>query len=204
MKSKVRKMGLLLIFILFLILVIIWRIGLIGLWQDGMSFIANNTKDFNDKNGHVIQGEYSILIDLSDLKSNIGKEIYNDGDHKIYVAMVDNTGSVNTGGYRISFRSIGQYSLSGATLISGVHHITLGEHSFTTKMSAQLMVEYKSNIYQGSTFGISGLNFKSGDEFSFYMFPSKAYESKEVSLNEEGIVNITLSNLYENIWSKNN
>jgi len=202
MKGKTKYVFVFILTTLLLIYIIVWRVGLIGLWQEGMAYIANNTHDFNDKNGSLIPGDYSISIDLSDLKSNIGKEIYNDGEYRIYISWMDNTGAINSGGYRIGFRSVGKYSLSGATLISGIHHKTVGEHSFTTEITAKLIAEFKSQSYSSPTYGVTGLNYKSGDDFSFYLFPTKAYESKEVSLEETGTVKLTLSNLYKNIWTK--
>ncbi|WP_256757363.1 hypothetical protein [Cohnella sp. WQ 127256] len=202
MNIKIRNMILFFIVIVGVVITITWRIGLLGLWNEGMSYIVNNTKDYSDKDGRIIQENYTISINLSDLKSNIGKVLYDDGNHKIYIAWVSNSGNINSGGYSIGFRSSGQYSLSGATLISGVHHITLGDHSFTSEMSAQMTAEYKSKKYSSSTSGISGLNYKDGDDFSFYIFPLTAYETNEVSLNETGEVNITISNLFKNIWIK--
>jgi hypothetical protein len=186
-----------------ILLSILWSSGLMRLWANGISFIANNTKDYNDASGHVIQGNYSVSIDLSNLESNLGKDLYNDGVHRIYVSHVDNTGSVNSGGYRVGFRACGQYSLNGATLISGVHHATVNDHSFTINMSAKMTSEYNGKIYNSQEFGTSGLNYKDGDDFAFYIFPTEAYDKNEVSLDEKGTVRLTVTNLYENVWSKN-
>lgn len=202
MNAKIKYISIVILTTLLFIFFIIWRAGFLGLWQEGMAFIANNTQDFNDKNGNLIPGEYTLSIDLSDLKSNIGKEIYNDGEYRIYVSWIDNTGAINSGGYRIGFRSVGKYSLSGASLISGIQHKTVGEHSFTTVMTAKLQAEYKMQLYNSPTYGLTGLNYKSGDDFSFYLFPIMAYKRKEVTLEETGTVELTLSNLYKNIWTK--
>jgi hypothetical protein len=174
----------------------------VGLWTKGIAFIANNTKEFTDINGHVIQGEYSVSIDLGDLKSNIGKELYNNEDYKIYVSWIDNTGSANSGGFRIGFRACGKYSLTSATLISGVHHATVSENSFTCDMSAKMTAKYNNKVYNSGVFGTSGLNYKNGDDFAFYIFPGESYEKGEISLNEKGIVHLTLTNLYKNVWTK--
>lgn len=186
-----------------ILLSILWSSGLMGLWTNGISVIANNTKLFTDASGHVIQGNYSVSITLSNLESNLGKDLYNDGVHRIYVSHVDNTGSVSSGGYRVGFRACGQYSLKGATLISGVHHATVNSNAFTFSMSAKMTAEYNGQIYNCSELGTSGLNYKDGDDFAFYVFPTEAYEKNEVSLDEKGIVRLTVTNLYENIWSKN-
>ncbi|MCD9025047.1 hypothetical protein [Cohnella silvisoli] len=187
--------------IVVLIVLIFWLTGFIGLWNEGIAYVANNTKKFTTQEGHILQGKYSISIDLSDLESNIGKVLYNDGTYKIYVSWIDNTGSINSGGYRIGFRSRGQYSLAGASLISGGQHATINGNTFTTNMIAKMTAEYKNEIYTSSVSGVSGLNYKDGDDFSFYIFPNDSYEKKEISLNETGIVNLTVTDLYKNIWS---
>ncbi|KAB2334461.1 hypothetical protein F7731_14700 [Cytobacillus depressus] len=68
-----------------MIFTLLWQVGLIGLWTKGIAYIANDTKGFTDSNSHIIEGNYSVSIDLSNLESNIGKELYNDGTHKINV-----------------------------------------------------------------------------------------------------------------------
>jgi hypothetical protein len=182
--------------------IFLWLSGLIGLWTGGMACIANNTKEFTDRNGHVVQGEYTIAIDLSNLESNIGKELYNDGTHRIYVSWVDNTGNINSGGYSIGFRSSGHYSLTGASLISGGHHATVNGNSFTTNMTAKMTAQYNSKNYTSSVSVVSELNYKDGDDFAFYIFPTESYEMQEISLNETGIVHLTVTELFKNIWSK--
>lgn len=182
--------------------IFLWLSGLIGLWAGGIGYIADNTKKFTDRNGHVVQGEFTIAIDLSNLKSNIGKELYNDGTHRIYVSWIDNTGNINSGGYSIGFRSSGHYSLTGASLISGGHHATVNGNSFTTIITAKMTAQYKSKNYTSSVSGVSGLNYKDGDDFSFYIFPTESYEIQEISLNETGIVHLTVTKLFKNIWSK--
>lgn len=182
-------------------MLVIWTTGLFGMWTGGMGSIANNTNDYSINKSQLVQGEYSLTIDLSNMEGNIGKELYNDGTHMIYVSAVDNTENMNTGGYRIFFRSIGRYSLNGASLISGIHHART-ENGFTKDMTAKMTAEYKGRIYDSSVSGISGLNYKDGDDFGFYIFPSEAYEKKEISFEESGAAVITVTNLYKNIWSK--
>lgn len=202
MRYNIKKQSYILIPVVAIIVFVLWITGLFGIWTQGISYIANNTKDFTDTKGHILEGEYSISIDLSNLESNIGKDLYNDGTHRIYVSWIDNAGSVSTGGFRIGFRSSGDYSLTTASLISGIHHATVDEKSFTSEMSARMTAKYNGKVYNSSVFGISGLNIKDGDDFSFYIFPSEAYEKEEVSLNETGIVELTVKDLYKNIWSK--
>jgi hypothetical protein len=180
------------------VIAVLWSSGLFGLWSNGMAFLANNTKEFTDKNGHLVEGKYSVKVNLSDLESNIGKEIYNDGDHRIYVSWLQRT---HNGGFDIGFRSSGQYSLSGASLISGLHHEAIDDHSFTTSTTAKLTAEYAGNTFDAGVTGQCGLNYKDGDCFSFAFFISDKPNEEPIE-DAGGIVELTMTNLYKNIWSK--
>jgi hypothetical protein len=188
--------------ILIAMLAILWHIGFIGLWTKGILYIANNSEKFTTEKGYLIPGEYSVLINLSDLESNIGKELYNDGEHKIYVNWIDSTDYISHGGYRISFRCSGKYSLSSATLVSGIQRIILKNNTFTSYISAKMTAEYNGKIYNSPKFGMTGLNYKDGDAFYFYIFPLESYKNEEISLKEKGKVKLTVTNLYKNVWSK--
>lgn len=192
---KKSKMILLLVFLIILLsLVITWRTGLLELWSKGISAIANNTEKYSDEAGYVLDGSYTIQIDLADIQSNIGKELYNDGRHKIIVEEINKSG-VSAEGINIGFRSFGDYSTDGATLISGVHHIPNNDRSFSTLLTAKLIAKYKNNQYDGTVSGVAGLNYKSGDDFSFNINPVEA-------LRDKGKVELTITNLYLNIWKK--
>ncbi|MBB4823692.1 hypothetical protein HNO89_000912 [Sporosarcina luteola] len=180
------------------LLAVLWSTGWIGLWIKGIVYSTENAK----WSGHILNEDYSIAIDLANLQNNIGKELYNDGTHKIYVSNVDKSGDINTGGYRIMFRSVGEYSLNEASLISGIHHAKLDVDSFTYEMSAKMAAEYKGHSFDSSVYGIGGLNYRNGDAFGFYIFPTSAYEAEEVTLNESGIVHLTVTNLCKNTWRK--
>ncbi|MFD1957779.1 MULTISPECIES: hypothetical protein [Paenibacillaceae] len=162
-----------------------------------MAHIANNTRDFTDKSGHLIDGKYSLEVNLSDFDSNIGKDIYTDGDHRIYVSWLQHT---QNGGYDIGFRSSGQYSLSGATHISGVHHETINDHSFTMSTPAKMTAEYKGKTYDAQPTGQCGMNYKDGDCFSFSFFLKD--DPNEEPVEGVGMVKLTMTDLYKNIWSK--
>lgn len=195
MNNKLKNLLTVLLVLTVLFFVITWRIGLLGLWSEGISYIASNTEDFRKNGGQVIKGSYTLSIDLTDLNSSIGKEIYNDGEHKITVEWINKTGNTESEGLNIGFRSFGDYSLDGASLISGVHHITNNDLSFSSEMSAKLTAQYNSKIYNGTVSGIAGLNYKSGDDFSFDIYAPEAISGK-------GEIEITLTNLYMNIWTK--
>ena len=50
------------------ILLVFWLTGLVGLWIDGMRYVVSNTDKYNYEEGHMVDGEYTVSIDLSDLK----------------------------------------------------------------------------------------------------------------------------------------
>ncbi|MGX9134112.1 hypothetical protein ACWV26_06980 [Rummeliibacillus sp. JY-2-4R] len=188
--------------ILAIVVLFLWLSGRLLFWTKGIEYVADVPSGFINHKGHVISGESTVSIDLSNLERNIGKEVYNDGQHKIYVSWIRNTGDINKGGYEIFFRSSGKYSFSKATLISGIQHTINSETSLIDSMSAKMMATYKGKTYHCEDAVFSSLNFRDGDEFSFYIFPIESYESKEVTLNEKGIVYLTMTNLYKNSWSK--
>lgn len=43
----------------------LWATGLFGLWFNGIKYVALNTTEFTDVNGHTIHGEYTITINLN-------------------------------------------------------------------------------------------------------------------------------------------
>ncbi|OPX42422.1 hypothetical protein CLHUN_37190 [Ruminiclostridium hungatei] len=182
--------------------VLIINSGLLGLWSKGIACIANNTDEYGTSAGGAFQGEYSVTIDLSNLEGNTGKVLYSDKTHKIYVSWLDNNQGNAPGEYRILFKSEGEYSLKGASLISGIQHATVDDNSFTQILTAKMTARYRGKTYASREFSTSGLNYKDGDEFGFYIFPQEAYQQKEVAFNETGKVVLTISNLYENVWNR--
>jgi hypothetical protein len=71
--SKINKIIIISIFTIVVILLILWLSGLIGLWTGGITYVANNPRNNSTSQGHVLQGAYTISIDLGNIKSNIGK-----------------------------------------------------------------------------------------------------------------------------------
>ena len=203
MKNKKNIVAIISVSIIIIIVAILWFTGFIGLFLNGMSYIGDNTREFACKEGYLITDEYSFSIDLQDLESNIGKEVYNDGESRILISWLDNTGSSDTGGYRIGFRSYGTYTLNSAALVSGARHEQVDGISMTTYMTAKMTARYNGKVYESSVLGTSGLNYKQGDEFSFYIFPTDAYDNGEVSLQEDGVVQLSIKDFYKNIWTRN-
>lgn len=127
------------------------------------------------------------------MESNTGKELYNTDGLRIVLASVDQVGIQQGGGYNILFRSHGTYNIDQAVLISGNKHYSTESRWFSSTNDVIIRSEYEGEEYEGSLTGISGLNDKDGDGFSFYIPPS---------LDEQGTVKLVVSNLSVNRWHR--
>lgn len=185
-----------------LALTVVWgicgQIGYTDMWRRGIAYMAGSLDKYSYHHT-TLDGEYEVDIDLSDLNSNKGKIVYDHDGLRIVVDSVDMAGLWG-GGFRIHFRSHGKYSLDRAVLVSGSKHYSTEARWFSSSLEAELRSEYKGQIYQGSVMGISGLNYKDGDMFSFYLFPAEAYQDNQIPLEGEGTVKVTLSGLSRNEW----
>lgn len=166
-------------------LLILWRIGMIGLWTDGICYVVENTDKTGTARSHVIKGTYSLPIDLKNLKSNAGKDLYRNGKYRIYVDSVYKDDS----SYKIDFKSCGTYSLTNATLIS-----VMSDN--TSDMYAKITAEYNGKSYHSKVSGYGPMN-HDGDSFGFYIFGGEP-----VTLHKNAIVKLTVTDLYENIWNR--
>lgn len=178
-----------------IIIFILWISGWLNLWINGISVIANDVEDYRT-HSYPVDGEYTVKIDLSDFDSNEGKVLYDDGENQIYVEKVL---FHDKSEYGISFRSSGTYSLRDATLVSGIEHVRT-ENGFTSFNHVNATATYREDSFKISPSGSSGLNYRDGDSFGFYLFP----HDKEVDfdIEKDAIIEVKLSNLYMNKWEK--
>jgi hypothetical protein len=145
--------------------------------------------------GQAVEGKYTITLDLLDVESNIGKELFNDGTHKIVVAEIK-----DYQGYIIKFRSKGKFSKKGGTLVSGIqHHLVGAKHTPPTRDKVKITASYNGQTFDSSIHSWGGLNYLDGDYFSFRIFPSRELY-KAINLEEERFVTLTVTDLYKNIW----
>ncbi len=195
------RLGSLLLLAAVILLYGLWKSGYPGLWQYGIGKIADDTATFTDEGGHVLEGTYSLTLDLSDLDSNLGAELYNDGTHRIYVYWLEASG--RSPGYEIGFRSSGHYTRSGASLVSGIRHASVdGGRSFTSEMSAVMTVEHPAGSFTAVPTGLGGLNYKDGDDFSFTITLTDDAADREESPMQSGTMTLTVTDLYMNLWRK--
>jgi len=197
-RTKIRWISVTVLLGMTIVLGVLWQTGYVGMWRDGIAYMAGALEKYS-YNYTVLEEEYEITIDLGDLESNTGKILYDRDGMRIDVAVVDNAGGQG-GGYRIHFRSHGKYSIDRAVLVSGNKHYATESRWYSTSNDAVIRSEYNGKQYEGSVAGSSGLNYKDGDMFSFYIFSQQAYQSGEVTLQEKGEVKLTLSRLGKNEW----
>ncbi|WP_277673510.1 hypothetical protein [Piscibacillus halophilus] len=190
--SRLQKFSLGVVILLGL-LFFVWASGWGSLWINGISHAANNTEDFYH-HPVPIDGEYTVEIDLSDLDSNEGKMLYRDEDRHIFISKVTMNDSV----YEVTFRSFGTYGLNNAMLVSGIEH-GQSMNGYKSELQAEAHAEYKGVSYDLDPSGSTGLIHRDGDEFSFYLNPSGEID---LDLNEEPIIEVTVSNLVVNLWVK--
>lgn len=172
---------------------VIWLTGHLGLWMNGMNHVVDRA---TISHAHAFDGTYSVDIDLNDLARNEGKVVLNKDGYQIVVSEVITSGNSD---YEVMFRSIGRYSLSDASLVSGLIHTETAD----VKMGTESMSAVAEGTYRGETFPltesqIAGIIHKNGDEFGFYLFPPDV--DVEIDLEEDSIITISLSNLAINYW----
>lgn len=202
MKPSKKPIAIILGLLLFSAALGIWihASGYAELQNRGLAYLQTS-QDKYDLMYQTDSNAYTMEIDLTDLESNIGKRLWEDGEKYMEIALIDGN-EQKYGGYRIFFRSHGVYDLNGGFLNTGVKHIRLSENSGTYEMSAKLITTYNGKSYEAKTQGMTGLNWHDGDFFGFYLFPSEAYDDDNVPLENAGKVTITLYNLTEHTWTK--
>lgn len=173
----------------------LWISGLLNLWINGINVIADDVEGYQ-LHSYPVDGEYSLKLDLSDFESNEGKVLYDDGENQIYVEKVLVNGNSD---YEVSFRSSGTYSLRGATLVSGNEHERV-ENGFTYDNQVNATATYQGSTFKIYSSGSSGLNYKDGDSFAFYLVPHD--KEVEVDIEKDSIIEVKLSNLYMHNWER--
>ncbi|MDX1699312.1 MAG: hypothetical protein R3250_01780 [Melioribacteraceae bacterium] len=160
----------------------------------GINYFTNDIENYHN-NAHPIEEEFTIEIDLNNLENNKGKVLFDDGENQIYVSKVI---AHNTNEYELFFRSSGSSSLGGATIISGVEH-KHNNDGLISKFQAKAKATYRGDTYKLNNSDYSGLNYSDVDEFGFYL---ELPEELVPDFEEEGMIDVAVTNLYINLWAK--
>ncbi|WP_366162070.1 hypothetical protein ABXS71_01995 [Bacillus infantis] len=169
-------------------------VDIYNLRTQGINYFTNDIENYHNI-AHPIEGEYIIEIDLNNLDKNKGKVLFDDEENQIYVSKVI---AHNTNEYELFFRSSGSSSLGGATIISGVEHKHNNE-GLISKFQAKAEATYRGNTCELIPSEYSGLHYSDADEFGFYLeLPKELVPDFE----EEGMIDVTVTNLYMNLWAE--
>lgn len=179
------------------VLVIFYKNGYMSIRDNGMSAIAYNAELFTDKDSRILYGDYSISINLSDLDSNLGKVLYDDGMNIIEIDNIRESGN-----YIICFKTYGSYDFNRATLISAIKHNTSDGNVYDVEYISRIAALYKGEKTSCKMRSVSGLNYKDGADFEVYIFPSDEYANENIHNKDYGIVEITFTDLYLNKWKR--
>ncbi len=204
MKPSKKPILMILCMLLFSAVLGIWihTSGYIEFQNNGFSYLDSN-QDKYDLIHQTDANAYTMEIDLTDLDSNSGKHLWENGDQYMEVAFIKN--ERNQGGYRIFFCSHGIYNFNGGYLTSGIKHSRPRENGIQYDITADLITTYNGKSYLAdyqAKLGYAGNTEKDGDNFSFYLFPAEAYEEDGIPLENAGKATITLYNLTEHTWTR--
>lgn len=177
--------------ILSIIFIILLKNGVWGTWRHGLKyqfFNANYQLSYQES-----PGDFSVELDLVDLKSNTGKILYQDDSGcRIIIDMVDNPYADE---YRVWFRAHGSYDRKGGSLVSGCQSILVDKTSWSFRMESAMTAAVDGIAYPCSVAGSSGLLWNDGNQFGFYLNPYREGDRHNLSLENMDTITITVSGL---------
>ncbi|TDL31947.1 hypothetical protein E2R51_12075 [Jeotgalibacillus sp. S-D1] len=169
-----------------------WAVTLYKFQTLGIHSFTNDIESYHNI-AHPLDGEYTIEIDLNHLENNEGKVLFDDGENQIYVSKVI---AHHPKEFELFFRSNGNASLGGASIVSGVEYIH-NIDGLTSEFKAKAEATYRDDTFKLSPSEYSGINYNNADEFGFYLdLPN------DIVLDDEGMVVVAVTNLYLNLWAK--
>lgn len=167
----------------------------IHLQTKGISYVADDTDEYV-YTSEKVEGDYSVKLDLEDLKSNEGKELFNDGDNQIYVSEVTEKDDACT----IHFQSSGDFDTGGVTTLVSGQEYPRENGDVATNLKAEAQAAHNGKTYELAPSESSGLIHHDGDEFSFAL--SSQDEPPDSDLKKDPTMEISITDLYINIWMK--
>ncbi len=147
------------------------------------------------KEAYTLNEDINFSIDLKNMSDFVGDVVYSKDQCTISIHDIQYC----NGNYEITFRSNGYYSYNTAILVSGIRHIRK-ENEEGIDIEGILEIEYENKVYRCAVKGGTGISYKDGDAFGFYIFPNEIFENEH--LGNIGMLNLTLSNLTYHIWTR--
>lgn len=184
-------------FACFIFLHKLWENGTIGTYKDGFQYFMDNRNYLMKYKSTPVYPE--VEVDLYNLDSNIGKLIYDDGQVTI---RIENMEYDTSGMYYVTFRSRGNYSKNGGTLVTpifiksletGLQSFTLYEYNneqviaqriyetseaneFDEIMIGKLQIIIDGSAYACQNRQMDAFKYKDGDVFKFQLFTDEYYK----------------------------
>lgn len=180
--------------IIALFIIILHGNGTLGTWTGGLQYQIGYPVYRVEY--MAVPGSYSVELDLQDLESNAGKVLYEDDTGcRITVYQVDAT----EGTYRVWFRSHGVCRRAGSQLVSGSVPYQTGSAEWTSKGRPQAAASAGGLVRECPVAGESGLCWKDGNEFGFYLTagspsPERFFSADEID-RQGGRLTVTVSGL---------
>ena len=138
--------------------------GYIGVWTNGIGYIATNFNDYSYEE-HALAEEVTFEVDFRRWNEYNDEVIYRNGEMTIELKKLDES----LGRYRIFFRSHGIYSRDFATLVSWWKYGVDESHTAQWTRTAELFCSYDDKEYLCKLQGFTYLNYKDGGEIGFYV-----------------------------------
>ncbi len=165
--------------------------GYIGIWTQGIRYIAT---DFNNYtyDATPLEEDVSFKIDFRRWEEYKNVVIYRSGNVIVELENLDET----NGWYRIFFRSHGIFSREYASLVSWRTYSFDESHTLEWTQTGELYCDYGGESYACHLLGFTNLNFRDGEEFSFYV-PAVLCPGMS-----EGVAKFHLRNLTRSFWQR--
>lgn len=158
----------------------------------GLSFIDRNQNKYSC-NKTEIDEEVEFSLVLGENNKIFNKNIYDKNNCKILVTEFKTTEDPF-----LIFRTYGDYSVSGAQLVTCVDHKYSSDSYENMQLVSSLTCSYRDNEYECSPQGFTWCNFKDGNMFGYYI-PKDLVPQV---LNENIEIKFHLKGLLKYIWNK--
>lgn len=167
------------------------------IWDDGLSwmYVVSGTKYIleNEK----VDGTYSVELDLVDLESNVGKDVFKNGrSQRIMIDSIEKIPESNE--YLLTLYSWCKYNVFGGKLVTFYEHNPIGSEEKQMIETANVVVQYKGQDYPCSVYRCFQLMRHEGDLCTY-----QVTLPEDINIEEDNTAVLRISNLTENIWTRN-
>lgn len=166
-------------------------------WDNGLAWMYMESDTKYTLENKPLEGTYSVELDLDDLESNIGKDVFKNGrSQRILIDSIEKIPESND--YLVTLYSWCKYSVFGGKLVTFFAHNPFGGVEPQMVETANVMVQYGGQEYPCSIYRCLQLMRHEGDLCTYWVTLPEA-----VNISENNTAVLTISNLTENTWTRN-